>query len=80
MSERKKTDAPPPIDISIPFREAKQRVIDDFDRRYLKALLDAHDGNVSAAARAAGLDRTSIYKAMLRVGMPHTPGPGRDDS
>jgi DNA-binding NtrC family response regulator len=58
-----------PIDLSVPFREAKQRVVDDFDRRYITALLAKHQGNVSAAARAAGLDRVSIYKAIQRLGL-----------
>jgi len=57
------------IDLAVPFRIAKQRVVDTFERRYLTALFDAHDGNVSAAARAAGLDRMSIYKAMSRLGL-----------
>ena len=57
------------IDLAVPFREAKQRVVDDFDRRYITALLSKHQGNVSAAARAAGLDRMSIYKAIQRLGL-----------
>jgi transcriptional regulator with GAF, ATPase, and Fis domain len=70
---------PAPIDVSVPFREAKQHVIDDFERRYLEALLAAYGGNVSAAARSAGIDRTSIYKAMQRVGIaPGTVGPTRE--
>jgi DNA-binding NtrC family response regulator len=57
------------IDLTIDFKEAKQRMIDDFDRRYLTALLAANGGNISAAARAAGLDRMSIYKMMQRLGI-----------
>ncbi len=57
------------IDLAVPFRIAKQRVVDTFERRYLTALFDAHGGNLSAAARAAGLDRMSIYKAMSRLGL-----------
>ncbi|MCC7535945.1 MAG: sigma 54-dependent Fis family transcriptional regulator [Deltaproteobacteria bacterium] len=57
------------IDLSVPFRDAKQRLVDEFDRRYITALLDAHRGNVSAAARAAGIDRMSIYKAIQRLGL-----------
>jgi two-component system response regulator GlrR len=57
------------IDLSVPFRIAKQRVVDTFERRYLTALFDAHEGNVSAAARTAGLDRMSLYKAMSRLGL-----------
>jgi transcriptional regulator of acetoin/glycerol metabolism len=33
------------------------------------ALLAANDGNISAAARAAGIDRMSIYKMIKRLGL-----------
>jgi len=61
----------PPIDIdvSLPFREVKRRVVDDLERRYITALLDAHGGNVSAAARAAELDRMTIYNMLHRAGL-----------
>jgi transcriptional regulator with GAF, ATPase, and Fis domain len=58
-----------PIDPKVPFKVAKQDMIDEFDRRYVRALLDAHGGNISAAARAAGIDRMSIHKMLGRLGM-----------
>jgi len=57
------------IDLDIPFKVAKQQLVDEFDRRYLEALLEAHDGNISAAARAAGIERMSIYKMIRRLGL-----------
>src|SRR5688572_28888799 len=65
----------PSIDVGVPFKVAKQRVVDEFDRRYLEALMTTHDGNISAAARAAGVDRMSIYKMMRRLGIA-----GADDA
>ncbi|HWO47876.1 MAG TPA: sigma-54 dependent transcriptional regulator [Solirubrobacterales bacterium] len=69
-------DAPPKketqlgaVDIDVPFKVAKQKLVDDFDRRYLEALLEAHDNNISAAARAAGIERMSIYKMIRRLGL-----------
>ena len=59
----------PAIDVAVPFKVAKQRLVDEFDRRYLEALMQTHDGNISAAARAAGVDRMSIYKMMRRLGV-----------
>jgi two-component system response regulator HydG len=44
-------------------------MIDAFDRRYVTRLLEAHDWNISAAARAAGVDRMSIYKLLTRLGI-----------
>jgi transcriptional regulator with PAS, ATPase and Fis domain len=55
------------IDLAIPHKTAKQRLVDEFDRRYLKALLAAHGNNISAAARTAGLERMTIYKMMRRL-------------
>jgi DNA-binding NtrC family response regulator len=57
------------VDATVPFKVAKQELIDEFERRYVRALLDAHDGNVSAAARTAGIDRMSIHKILTRLGM-----------
>jgi DNA-binding NtrC family response regulator len=48
----------------------------EFERRYIKRLLEKHEGNISAAARAAGIDRMSIHKMLHRLGMHN---PGRDD-
>jgi DNA-binding NtrC family response regulator len=57
------------VDVSVPFKEAKRRLVDEFDRRYVRALLDLHGGNISAVARVAGLDRMSIYKMLQRLGI-----------
>ncbi|HVX93633.1 MAG TPA: sigma 54-interacting transcriptional regulator [Polyangia bacterium] len=57
------------VDPAVPFKVAKQELIDEFERRYVRALLDAHGGNISAAARAAGIDRMSIHKILNRLGM-----------
>jgi len=70
------TAAWPTIDVGIPFKVAKQQLVDEFDRRYLEALMTAHDGNISAAARAAGVDRMSIYKMMRRLGIAGADGNG----
>jgi two-component system, NtrC family, response regulator GlrR len=56
-----------PIDPTVPFKEAKQRLVDVFERRYASALLAAHKGNISAAARAAGIDRMSLDKLLRRL-------------
>ncbi|MFH0901611.1 MAG: sigma 54-interacting transcriptional regulator [Pseudomonadota bacterium] len=55
------------VDLEVPFKEAKQQIIDEFEGRYVRRLLDHHKGNVSAAARAAGLDRMSMHKIINRL-------------
>ena len=57
------------VDMSEPFKDAKQRVIDEFDRAFMEKLLARHGGNMAAAARATGVDRVSIYKVLGRLGM-----------
>jgi transcriptional regulator with GAF, ATPase, and Fis domain len=37
------------------FALAKRKVLDEFERRYVLRILEAHDGNVAQAARASGL-------------------------
>ncbi len=64
-----------PVDVSVPFKNAKQNVISEFEKRYISRLLAQHDGNISAAARAAGIDRMSIHKMLHRLGLAN---PGRD--
>lgn len=57
------------IDLSASFKEAKQQFVDAFDRQYLRLILHRHKGNISAAARAAGMDRMTIYKLLRRLNM-----------
>ena len=62
------------IDTSIPFKLAKQDLVEEFERRYIRALLEEHGGNISAAARAAGIDRMSIHKILHRLGLDNPRG------
>ncbi|MCB9677357.1 MAG: sigma-54-dependent Fis family transcriptional regulator [Alphaproteobacteria bacterium] len=50
----------------LPYMEARRLFLDDFQQRYVEAQLAACDGNVSAAARAAGMDRRSIQRILSR--------------
>lgn len=52
-----------------PFHEAKEAVVLEFERRYVRAILARHQGNVSHAAKAAGLSRGAFYALMKRVGV-----------
>jgi transcriptional regulator of acetoin/glycerol metabolism len=57
------------IDLSIPLKEARAKWVQLFESRYLAQLLHAHGGNVSAAARAAGIDRVHFYRLLGRAGL-----------
>jgi len=67
------------VDDAVPYRIAKQRLMAEFDSRYLKQLLRRHGGNVSGAARAAGLDRMTVHKMLQRVGLGGWRGRALDD-
>lgn len=50
-------------------RSARERALMQFERQYLDALLARHSGNVSAAARTAGVDRKYLYKLLWKHGI-----------
>ncbi|MFT6143782.1 MAG: DNA-binding NtrC family response regulator [Myxococcota bacterium] len=56
-----------PIHAELPYSEARRAWLDHFQERYVAAILHAHDGNVSAASRASGMDRRSIQRILKRV-------------
>ena len=44
------------------FRDAKERWLAVLEASYLRQVLDRHDGNISAAALAAGIDRKTFHR------------------
>jgi len=52
-----------------PYKEAKEKVVDDFTRTYVEELLAKTHGNVSEAARFSGLSRVALQKILKRLGM-----------
>ena len=57
------------VDVHVPFRLAKENVIDTFERAYLAALMEAAGGNVSKAARQAGMDRMHLHHLIQKHGL-----------
>jgi two-component system response regulator HydG len=55
------------IRVDLSYMEARRVFLDDFQLRYVEAVLAAHDHNVSRAARAAGMDRRSIQRIQSRA-------------
>jgi transcriptional regulator of acetoin/glycerol metabolism len=51
------------------FRSFREAWADRGEREYVERVLRANDGVVSAAAQAAGVDRTYFYKLMRRLGV-----------
>jgi len=61
--------AAPAIDVRQPLRLVRERSVRAVERAYLEALLAAHGGNVSAAARAAGVARVHMHRLLSRYGI-----------
>jgi len=52
-----------------PYHTARDRVIAEFERRYVTALVNRAAGNMSQAARLAAVDRTTLYRLMEKHGL-----------
>ena len=59
----------PPIDVALPLRVVRDSWLRHIERRYLERLLLVHGNNVSAAARAAGVDRVHLHRLLSRAGL-----------
>ncbi|HEX6040394.1 sigma-54 dependent transcriptional regulator [Longimicrobium sp.] len=50
----------------LPFHDAKNDAITVFEKEYLRDLLRRHGGNISQAARTAGIDRKTIHRMLAK--------------
>lgn len=51
---------------SLPWKDARERYLSNFESSYAQAVLSRCGGNVSAAAREAGVDRKTFYTLLKR--------------
>ena len=59
----------PEVRVDLGYHEAKQQLLEQFERRYLENLLDETGGNVSEAARRSGLSRGYLTEVIGRLGL-----------
>ena len=52
------------------YHEARELVLAEFERAYLEHAVKQAGGNISNAARHAGVDRTTLYRLMEKHGTP----------
>lgn len=52
--------------LALPYKEVRERVLNQIEREYVRELLVRHDRNVSEAADAAGLNRTYLHRLIKR--------------
>ncbi len=60
------------IPLDLPFKTAKAQVVDQFEKEYLRALLEKHSGNLSAASRSAEVDRKHLRELLRKHGLRET--------
>jgi DNA-binding NtrC family response regulator len=53
----------------LPYHEAKEELLDRFDRDFIISLLKKHDGNITKASNEAGLGYRNFYEKMKRYGI-----------
>ena len=65
--------APEIYDTRLSFRAAKEHGVGRWEREYVTELIRRHNGNVSAAARAAHMDRNHLSDLLTRHGVSPKP-------
>jgi DNA-binding NtrC family response regulator len=68
------------IDLALPFKEAKERWNDQFERRYVAMMFADHGNNVTRAAEAAGLSRRHFRELLYKHGVVARPPDDQDDA
>lgn len=70
----------PTVDLSsfqsyfdLPLTEAKNRLVEDFERAAIERAIEQESGNVSAAARRLGIHRQNLQQKMKLLGMRDEP-------
>jgi DNA-binding NtrC family response regulator len=50
----------------LPFKDAKEAVVEEFERAYIEHLLTTHGGNITRAAEQSGIDRRSLHRLLTK--------------
>jgi DNA-binding NtrC family response regulator len=57
------------VDLSLPFRDAKARVVEEFERAYVAGVLELEGGKLTAAAKHADMDPKNFWEKLVRYGL-----------
>lgn len=66
---RKNDEPEMSFDIDRPFKDAKNELIDNFEKEYLQALLERNNYNLSRSAREAGIERAYLQRLVRKHGL-----------
>ncbi len=58
-----------PVDLSVPYKDAKQVVVDRFEAAYLSVLMEKFKGNISRASKDTGLTRYHLRELLKKHGL-----------
>jgi DNA-binding NtrC family response regulator len=67
----------PGMSTHVPYKEAREQVLLNFEQLYVSALLERHGSNVTKAAAAAGLSRKHLHELIKKLG--HETPQGSED-
>ena len=67
------------VEISLPFKEAKERWNDQFERRYVAAVFASNNHNVTRAAEHADLSRRHFRELLYKHGIVERPADDTED-
>jgi DNA-binding NtrC family response regulator len=60
------TETPRTWRLDLPFKEAKERLIEEFERHYIVEVLQQYQGNISRSAVHSGIDRRSLHRLLAK--------------
>ncbi len=63
------------VDPAVPFKTGKALLVGQYEQAYVEALMQAHEGNITRAARAAEIDRVYLLRLLDKLGMRPTRAP-----
>lgn len=58
----------------LPYREAKDNALEQFEKKYLLHQLSKHEWNISRTADACGMDRRTLHRLIKRYGLKEKTG------
>ncbi len=68
----------PPVDASVPFKDAKEAAMNSFTRQYFETLMRECNGNISEMSRRASITRHHMRQLLVRHGL-REPAAGDDE-
>lgn len=69
FGEQHPPELEPGFDTNLPFKDAKNELIEKFERTYIDDLLARNKQNVSRSAREAGIERAYLQRLIRKYGM-----------